>query len=186
MTLLLMTLERFPLKIVQGHLSFSTGGEVECASCLHNLLCQLSACKTRAALSYVMSGMWEPNNRLGTGSPCKAISKTCFGKKKRSLTCLFPANICSEIEETCFMEYTQVYTHTHTHIYIYILHGDMALPENHLRTKTQKRAKTCNVHSVVKSRNTAITVQAEEMALYTDQPLQTPALSSNYMVNTNS
>lgn len=110
MTSLLMTLERFPLKTDQGHLSFSTGGEVECASCLHNLLCQLSACKTRAALSHVMSGMWELNNCLGTGSPCKAIFKTCFGKKERSLTCLFPANICFEIEEACFMEYSEVYT----------------------------------------------------------------------------
>lgn len=82
MTSLIMTLERFPLKTVQGHLSFSTGGGVERAFCLHNLLCQFSACKTRADLSYVMSGMWGLNNCLATGSPCKVMFKTCFGKKR--------------------------------------------------------------------------------------------------------
>lgn len=44
-----------------------------CASCLHT---------KHEQLPHTMSRMWEPNHCLGTSSPCRAISKTCLGRKR--------------------------------------------------------------------------------------------------------
>lgn len=43
------------------------------ASCLHT---------KHEQLSHRTSRMWEPNHCLGTSSPCRAISKTCLGRKR--------------------------------------------------------------------------------------------------------
>lgn len=68
MTLLLMTLEWFPLKIVEVHLHSSSGGEAERRLSAPSLLCQLLPCKTRAALTQdeqdvgtqSLLGHWQP------------------------------------------------------------------------------------------------------------------------------
>lgn len=72
-----------------------------CASCLHT---------KHEQLPHTMSRMWEPNQGLGTSSPCRAISKTCLGRK-RSPICSFPTSMRFEIQAACVMQYT--YTEVH-------------------------------------------------------------------------
>lgn len=127
-----------------------------CASCLHT---------KHEQLPHTMSRMWEPNHCLGTSSPCRAISKTCLGRKRghRSVRFQLACALRSKQPVSCS---------THTLRYI---HGDVAPARSYSGRKEHRY-----VLHLGKSRNAAVTAHAAKTALDTNQPLQILALSSSY------
>lgn len=88
------------------------GGEVECRLSVHSLLCQLSPCKTRAALTCDEQDVGA-KSLLGHWQPLQSYFQTTPWEKKRSPNCLFPTSICFNIEAACAMGYMRVcYTGT--------------------------------------------------------------------------
>lgn len=101
MTLLLMTLEWFPLKLVQVHLHSSSGVKQKAGSVFP--ACSASCCHAKwAALTQdeqdvgtkSLLGHWQPLQRYFQAMP---------GEKRRPPNSLFPISLCSNIEAACVL-----------------------------------------------------------------------------------
>lgn len=144
MTLLLMALARFPLKIVKLQ---ALG--LRPRPCVHSPVCQLFTCKTRVALTFNEQNVGA-KSLLGHRPPLQSYFQTVPWQKERSPNGLFPASLCFNTEVAHATGLQRGYV---------MLYRDMALAGNH----SGIRGENVHILSIRKSRNAAITIPAGEV-----------------------